>query len=86
MEQKYKEIIELYKYTCSIGVKCELIEYYDGYKIKFLKSGGDCVQHKYSYNSEDGCVEFNTGIGNMDLMPTKLKPAKYYVKRHEREL
>ena len=79
----YKEIIKLYGYCITIGIKCELTDLWDGYKIIF--EGGDVVQHKYSNDGDKGCVEFAIGC-RKDYCGVSLRSAKAIVKRRKDKL
>lgn len=37
--------------------ECTLSKMYDGYQLRF-PNGADVIQHRYSYGSQEGCVEF----------------------------
>ena len=80
----YEEIQELHKYCLEIGIEATLQPLFDGYKICF-KSGGDIVQHKYSYRSDEGYVEPAIG-SRADYMGIPLKNAKALVKYHKKRL
>lgn len=80
-EQKYKEILLLYDYCKKIGVEAELSEFYDGYVIRF-KTGGDFVQHAYSYGGSYGYVE-PAICSKADYTAVSLANAKRLVKRHK---
>ena len=79
----YQEIIKLYEYCLSIGIKCELTDLWDGYKIIF--EGGDVVQHKYSNDGDKGCVEFAIGC-RKDYYGVSLQSAKAIVNRRKDKL
>ena len=79
----YIEILKLYGYCVMLGIKCEITELLDGYKITF--EGGDVVQHKYSNDSDKGCVEFAIGC-RKDCCGVSLKSAKAIVKRRKDKL
>lgn len=82
----YKEILELAEYCEKIGVEIEKENFIDGYALRF-KNGGDVVQHRGSYGSKSGCVEFGyTGFPRTDFHTTPLKEAKAFVKRHKDKL
>lgn len=76
----YKEICELFDYCKKIGVEAELMCFCDGYAIRF-PSGGDFVQHSFSYGSHAGYVEPAIG-SKLDYSAVTLDQAKRLVKRH----
>ena len=80
----YKEILELKKYCDKIGVSCICERFIDGYALRF-NSGGDVVQHRGSYGSNAGCVEFAIG-SRRDYKATILSRAKNLVKRWKDKL
>jgi hypothetical protein len=57
---------------------------FDGYAIRF-NSGGDFVQHQYSYGSSVGCVEPAIG-SRLDYTAVPLKNAIALVRRHKDKL
>ena len=83
--EKYKEILELYEYCKESGVDAKLEEFIDGYAIRF-KNGADFVQHKYSYDSNIGCVEPAAVDDEYDYTAVDLNTAKKLVDLHKAEL
>lgn len=83
--EKYKEILELYEHCKKNGIEVELEELYDGYAIRF-KNGADFVQHKYSYDSNIGCVEPAAVDDEYDYTAVDLNTAKKLVDLHKAEL
>lgn len=81
---EYKEIHCLYFYCLKIGLKVEISELFDGYKLSF-PNGGDFVQHYGSYGSAVGCVEPAIG-SRLDYTAVSLTSAKSLVKRHRERL
>lgn len=53
----YDEILKLEQYCKRIGVKVKKERLYEGWALRF-NNGGDVVQHRGSYGSRCGCVEF----------------------------
>lgn len=84
-EAKYKEILELYEYCKRLKIDARLEEMLYGYKICF-KSGRDFVQHRYSYGSNNGCVEPAIGAAGFDYTAVDLETAKCLVKLHRKRL
>ena len=82
--REYKEILELHRYCQKTGVQAVLEHFIDGYAIRFL-SGGDFVQHQYSYGSKYGYVEPAIGCRS-DYSAVSLKDAKRLVYRHKKKL
>ena len=83
---KYQEITELYEYCKKNGIDCTIEPLYDGYAIRF-PSGGDFVQHSYSYGSCVGYVEPAIGFGcQHDFHAVSLRNAKEIVKRYKDRL
>jgi hypothetical protein len=80
----YKEIHMLYFYCLKHGIKAELVEFIDGYAIRF-PNGGDVVQHRFSYGSCDGCVEPAIG-SRLDYCAVPLEKAKRLIKRNKERL
>lgn len=80
----YNEILDLFAYCEKIGVEAEIIHQYGGYHISF-KSGGDVIQHDYSYGSDKGCVEFCIG-SKVDFTAVPLKRAKLIVRKNKEKL
>lgn len=81
---KYPEIKALYRYCFKHGIPCNIQPLCDGYKIIF-PSGGDFVQHEYSYGSSRGCVEPAIGC-RADYTAVTLRNAKEIVRRHKSKL
>ena len=81
---RYIDIHKLFFYCKTIGVYAEISPLFDGWKITF-KNGSDVIQHRYSYGSVYGCVEFAIG-SRADYRPTSLKNAKAIVRRHKEKL
>lgn len=81
---EYKEIHRLYFYCLKIGLRAEISELYDGYKLTF-PNGGDFVQHSGSYGSANGYVEPAIG-SRLDFTAVTLKNAKALVKRHKERI
>ena len=81
LKPKYVEIQMLYHYCISLGIKANLEELYDGYKICF-PNGGDFVQHQYSYSGERGCVE-PAIFSRLDYQGISLDQAKALVRYHK---
>ena len=79
----YEEIVKLYKYCLKLGINCKFTTLWDGYKIIF--EGGDVVQHKYSCDSDKGCVEFAIGC-RKDYCGVSLQSAKAIVNRRKNKL
>jgi hypothetical protein len=84
MSEKYREILKLHTYCEKTGVECRLEKLFDGYAIRF-NSGGDFVQHQYSYGSSVGCVEPAIG-SRLDYTAVPLKNAIALVRRHKDKL
>jgi hypothetical protein len=55
-DYKAIQLLAMYWHN-DLGGECELSRLYDGYQIRF-PSGADVIQHRYSYGSQEGCVEF----------------------------
>lgn len=87
MKVEYKEIKALKDYCDKIGVIATLEDFteFNGYRIQF-NNGSDCIQHKYSYGSENGKVEFGYTGSRLDFKATTLKNAKAFVKRNKDKL
>lgn len=83
----YEEIIKLKAYCDKIGVIATLEDFteFDGYRIQF-NNGSDCIQHKYSYGSEDKKVEFGYTESRVDFKGVTLENAKAFVKRNKDKL
>ena len=84
LNKQYSEIIALYKYCKDIGVNAQLAKVYDGYMICF-PSGGDFVQHEFSYGSKTGYVEPAIGC-RLDYTAVDLEKAKWLVRYHKDRL
>ena len=82
--EKYNEILKLFEYCKNIGIQCELTRHCGGYHIRF-KSGGDVIQHDYSYGNTDGCVEFCIG-SKVDFTAVPLKRAKIIIRKNKEKL
>ena len=82
---RYSQIKELYEFCKEHEVKCELETLFDGYVIKFNhRRGGDVVQHRGSYGSQSGMLEFGfTGYDEVDFKPVTLTEAKDFIARHK---
>lgn len=83
-KEVFKEIFVLYNYCRKIGIPATLESCWDGYAIRF-PSGGDFVQHGYSYGAFSGCVEPAIGC-RIDYSPVPLQNAKRLVRRHKERL
>ena len=83
--KKYKEIWELKRYCEKICVDCTIERMFDGWAIRFNKSGGDFVQHFGSYGSDCGCVEPAIGC-RLDYRAVTLKQAKGLGRRRRLKL
>ena len=83
-QQKYTEIKKLFDYCIKIGINARLETMYDGYAILF-PSGGDIVQHSWSYGSLIGYVE-PAILCRRDYAAVSLKEAKAIVKYHKDRL
>lgn len=81
---KYKEILELNRYCEELAIPTTIEPCLDGFAIRF-PSGGDFVQHQYSYGSSDGCVEPAIG-SRLDYTAVPLKNAKALIRRHKEKL
>ena len=82
---EYKEIKALKEYCDKIGVIATLKDLFDGYILRFEK-GGDCVQHRFSYGSDEKKVEFGGTGSRLDYKATTLDNAKAFVKRNKDKL
>lgn len=83
-ETKYTAILDLHEYCLKIGVEARLEPCWEGYAIRF-NSGGDFVQHGFSYGGDIGCVEPQIGC-RADYHPVSLKNAKALVRRYKDRL
>lgn len=80
----YREIVSLYEYCRKIGIEVTLENMFDGFAIRF-PSGGDFIQHGWSYGSGCGCVEPAIG-SKADYTAVTLENAKRLVRRHKEKL
>jgi hypothetical protein len=84
LKPKYTQIQKLYRYCLHLGIKAELKEIFDGYKICF-PNGNDFVQHQHSYGAYVGYVE-PAICCRLDYCPVSLKQAKDLVRYHKDRL
>lgn len=83
---KYKEIRLLAVYWRDVlGDKCELFRLGDGYKLVF-PNGAKIIQHKYSYGSQEGCVEFAGVDNDIDFSPIDYQTARNILEAFHDEL
>lgn len=83
--KKYKEIKELCIFCIENDINCRFEKFLDGHAITFAH--GDVVQHRGSYGSGAGYVEFGyTGYKDFDFVSTSLEDAKAFVLAHKDEL
>lgn len=83
---EYNEIWELFAWLVEENIPCTIEPLFDGAKIDL--NHGDVVQHRGSYGSQNGCVEFGytglvdaefctaTELDNIDFCPIPLEEAK----------
>lgn len=72
---EYNEIWELFTWLMEEGFPCTIEHYLDGAIIELVH--GDVVQHRGSYGSQIGCVEFGyTGFEDIDFCAMPLDKAK----------
>lgn len=81
---EYMEIRELFVYCHKHEIDATLEPLFDGYKLGF-PSGGDIIQHRFSYGAIFGCVEPCIG-SRLDFTAVPLKNAKALVLRHKDRL
>ncbi len=66
---EYNEIWKLFTWLVEEGFPCTIDHLYDGAIINLTH--GDVVQHKGSYGSQNGCVEFGyTGLADIEFCTT----------------
>ena len=82
--EKYKEIVELFKYCVKIGVNANFEPLFDGFAIRF-PNGSDFIQHRGSFGHDSGCVEPAIGC-KWDYTAVPLKKAKALVRYHKDRL
>lgn len=84
MMAEYMEIRELLGYCNKHGINATISTLFDGYQLHF-SSGGDIIQHRFSYGASHGCVEPCIGC-RLDFTAVPLKNAKELVLRHKDRL
>lgn len=84
-KEGFREIQLIYEFCQDQGIPCELERLYDGYKITFILSGYDIVQHSMSYGGKCGYVE--PAIGSFsDYTAVKPDKAIRLIMEHRKEL
>ena len=83
---RYKEIVQLYRFCRQIGICVRLEQFFDGYAIRFPHAQfGDFVQHNWSYGSTEGRVEPAINC-SLDYTGISLAEAKVLVQKHKDRL
>lgn len=82
----YYEILAIESYCRQIGVETQRFENMGGYVLAF-NNGSDVAQHRGTYGSKAGYVEFGyTGHKNYDIQGIDIYKALTFIKRHKDEL
>ena len=83
---RYKEIVQLYRFCRQIGICTRLEQFFDGYAIRFPRAKfGDFVQHNFSHGSTVGRVEPAINC-SADYTGISLVEAKALVQKHKDRL
>lgn len=75
---KYDEIRKLKDFCIEHEIVCIFERFLDGWALRF-NCGADVVQHKGSYGSGWGCVEFGYTYTDIDFTAVTLDNAKKFI-------